>query len=100
VISADALAGPGLLALLIAIPICGVLAGLGRRGVIWALGLLGLLVAVNLMIAENVSEYGELGAIFILALAVFSLLAILIGGIVGGILRRNARANGVGAGVS
>jgi cytochrome b561 len=90
--SADALAGPGLLALLIAIPIGGVLAALGRKGALSALGILTIVVAANLQIANNVSEYGDLGAIFILALAVFNLLSIGIGWLIGVFLRKEARA--------
>lgn len=90
--STDALAGPGLLALLIAIPISGMLAARGRRGMVLALALLAILVAANLWIADNVSEYGDLGLVFILALASFSLPSIWIGWYVGGHLRAKARA--------
>jgi hypothetical protein len=92
VISADALAGPGLLALLIALPICSVLAGLGRRGAVFALATLALLVLANIQIANNVSEFGELGAGLTAALAFFGLILVFVSWHVGGFLRDRARA--------
>ena len=89
---ADALAGPGLLALLIAIPICCVLTALGRRGAVFALALLALLAVANLQIANNVSEYGDFGAGLTLALAFFGLIPIFVSWHVGGFFRDRARA--------
>ena len=94
---ADALAGPGLLALLIAMPIGGVLAALGRGGAVSALGTLAIVVAANLWIADKVSEYGDFGAIIILALGSLSLISILIGWGIGVFLRHKARTNHGGA---
>ena len=84
---ADALAGPGLLILMIAVPVSGVLAGLGPRGLRSALALLAALVIANLAIASGVSEYGDFGAMVILTVAFFGAIAVLIGRLVGGHLR-------------
>jgi hypothetical protein len=89
--SADALAGPGLLALLIVILVGCVLAALSRRGAVLALISVAILVAANLLIANNVSAYGGLGAIIILALGIFGLIPILISWRVGSFLRDKAR---------
>ena len=90
-ISADALAGPGLLALLIAIPICCVLTALGRGGAVGALTLLMLFVVANLQIADNVSEYGDFGACLTLALALFGLIPIFVSWHIGSFLRDRAQ---------
>lgn len=106
-ISADALAGPGLLALLIAIPICCVLAALGRKGVVLALTLLVLLSVANFSIATKIGGggYGD-SAFFLIALPLVALIGIGVGASVGAVLRTflriwlGAKARGTSTSVS
>ena len=97
---ADALAGYGLLALLIAIPISGVLAAWSGRGVVLALSLLAVLFSANLLLASYASNYGDaVGFLFVLPLV--DLIAIGVGGCVGAIVRAaRSRADGADTCVS